>query len=164
MWRGFVNFLKSLKRNNNQAKDAKAHEERYRLIASVMSDYVFSAHFDEQGNFTEGWIEGAFENITGYSHQEYFARGGWRALLHPDDIQQDEWDMQQLNQNKRVVTEIRIIRKDGSVRWVRSYGHPLWDKNLKRLVGIYGAVQDITEQKFVEAAYLRSANEMTLLY
>jgi len=145
-------------------KRSRASEQRYRLIASVMSDYAFSVYFDEQGNIRDQWIEGAFENITGYSHQEFFERGDWRSIVHPDDIKQDEWDMGQLRQNKRVVTEIRIVRKDGAIRWVRSYGHPLWDKKLNRLAGIYGAVQDITEQKFVEDAYWQSANEMTLLY
>lgn len=145
-------------------KRARASEERYRLISEVTSDYVFTTHFDPQGNFQEGWFDGAFENITGYTPKEFFAKGGWSAIVYPEDIKKDEWDMGQLRLNKRVVSDIRIVRKDGSIRWVRSYGHPLWDKKLNRLTGIYGAVQDITEQKFAEMAYLQSANEMTLLY
>ncbi|MFN3490902.1 MAG: GAF domain-containing protein, partial [Anaerolineales bacterium] len=138
--------------------------KRYRLIANVISDYAYTVNFDEQGNLQNGLIDGAFENITGYKPDEFFAKGGWRAIVHPEDVQKDEWNMEQLRLNKRVVSDIRIIRKDEAIRWVRSYGHPLWDKKLNRLVGIYGAVQDITEQKFAEAAYLQSANEMTLLY
>jgi PAS domain S-box-containing protein len=164
MWQRILNFLKKIFVVGNQTKNKDSQEERYRLIASVTSDYAFSAHFDEQGNFIEGWIEGAFENITGYNPAEFFARGGWRSIVHPEDLQKDEWDMQQLLQNKRVVSEIRIIRKDGSVRWVRSYGHPLQDKKTNRFTGIYGAVQDITEQKIAEAAYQQRADEMSLLY
>lgn len=139
-------------------------EERYRLIAALMSDYVFSIHFDEQGNLYERWIEGAFEYITGYTPDEFFAKGGWAAIVHPDDIEKEYWDMAQLRQNKKVVSELRIVRKDGKIKWVRSYGYPVWDARTNRLTGIYGAVQDITEQKQVEQAYLQSVNEMTLLY
>lgn len=145
-------------------KRARASEERYRLISEVTSDYVFTTRFDEHGNFTEGSFDGAFENITGYTPKDFFAKGGWKAIVYSEDIKKDEWDMQQLQLNKRVVSDIRIVRKDGSIRWVRSYGHPLWDKNLNRLAGIYGAVQDITEQKFAETAYLQSANELAFLY
>lgn len=145
-------------------KRAQVSEERYRLISDVISDYVFTIHFDKQGNFQEGWFDGAFENITGYSSQEIFGRAGWKAIVYSEDIQKYEWDMQQLQLNKRVVSDIRIVRKDGGVRWVRSYSHPIWDKKVNRLAGVYGAVQDITEQKFAEAAYQQSAEEMSLLY
>jgi signal transduction histidine kinase len=37
------------------------------------------------------------------------------------------------------------------MRWVRVWGHPVWDPARNQLVGIYGAVQDITERKKVEA-------------
>jgi PAS domain S-box-containing protein len=41
---------------------------------------------------------------------------------------------------------------------VRSYAHPVWDEAEDRLVGIYGAVQDITERKQIEEA-LRASEE-----
>jgi signal transduction histidine kinase len=34
---------------------------------------------------------------------------------------------------------------------VRVYAHPVWDEQQQQLVGIYGAVQDITDRKEVEA-------------
>jgi transcriptional regulator with GAF, ATPase, and Fis domain len=63
-----------------------------------------------------------------------------------------------------VVTEVRIIRKDQSVLWVRSYGHPLWDEKHNRLTGIYGAVQNITDRKQIEMNLRQRADEMALLY
>lgn len=128
-----------------------ASEERYRMIASVMSDYAFSVRYGTNGEIIDQWISGAFESITGYTLEEYFARGGWSSILHPDDKDQDESDMSQLRANKKVITEVRVIRKDGAVRWVRSYGHPIWDEKNNYFVGIYGAVQDITDHKNAEA-------------
>lgn len=149
---------------SDSAARSKGNEEKYRLIASVMSDYVFFVQYGPDGSITDQWISGAFESITGYAPQEYISIGGWRSILHPEDREQDEYDMANLYTNQKVATEVRIVRKDGEVRWVRSYGHPKWDEGLNRLVGIYGAVQDITERKQVESELRRRAEEVSLLY
>ncbi len=128
-----------------------ASEDRYRLISEVMSDYTFSTKLDGEGKLFLNWVAGAFEKITGYTYEEYMARGGWLAALHPDDLEQDARDMDALRANRPVVTEVRTIMKSGALRWVRVYGHPVWDPARNMLVGIYGAVQDITERKQAEA-------------
>ncbi|HQU37159.1 MAG TPA: ATP-binding protein [Anaerolineales bacterium] len=45
---------------------------------------------------------------------------------------------------------MRTVHKDGSIRWVRNYAHPVLDSQQNTLIGIYGAVQDVTEQKQVQ--------------
>jgi PAS domain S-box-containing protein len=129
---------------------ARASEERYRLISQVSSDYTFSSVLDAEGKMHLNWVAGAFEEITGYTFDEYVAKGGWRAHLYSDDLEQDSRDMQAIHQNQRVVSEIRTFTKEREIRWVRVYGHPVWDDKLNRLAGIVGAVQDITEHKKVE--------------
>jgi PAS domain S-box-containing protein len=126
-------------------------EERYRLISQIISDYTFSTRLNPDGTLFHHWVAGAFERITGYSYDEYMARGGWLAALHPDDREQDARDMEALRRNQQVVTEVRTFMKSGEMRWVRVWGHPVWDPVRNQLVGIYGAVQDITERKKVEA-------------
>lgn len=132
------------------AKRALASEERYRLIASVMSDYAFSVQYTPTGAIKEQWLGGAFEVITGYTPEEYFARGGWKSIVHPEDQGIDDQDMMRLRANQKVATQLRIIRKDGTVCWVRSYGHPKWDEENDRLIGLYGAVQDVSGQREIE--------------
>jgi len=126
-------------------------EERYRLISQIISDYTFSTRINPDGSLFHHWVAGAFERITGYGYEEYMARGGWLAALHPDDREQDARDMEALRANRQVVTEVRTFMKSGEMRWVRVWGHPVWDPVKNQLVGIYGAVQDITERKKVEA-------------
>lgn len=140
----------SLRSHAEAISRAYSSEERYRLITSVVSDYVFSTRFGVDGQIVEQRLDGAFETITGYTPEEHFARGGWTALLHPDDRLQDEADMAQLYANRDVISDVRIIRKDGSIRWVRAYAHPKWDEENDQLAGIYGAVQDMTGRKQVE--------------
>jgi len=131
-------------------------EERFRLISSVTSDYTFSSRVNAQGGLEHTLLTGAFEAISGYTPEEFMARGGWRTTVHPDDVEQDQHDMDVLLKNQRVVSELRVIKKDGEVRWVRVYAHPVWDPELGHLVRINGAVQDITEQKLAEMALMES--------
>jgi len=154
----------ALRSLSDSALRSKSNEERYRLIASVMSDYAFSVQYGSDGEIADQWLSGAFETITGYTPDEYIARGGWTSILYPEDREQDERDMTRLRANQPVVTEVRIVRKDGQIRWVRSYGHPKWNVEKNRLAGIYGAVQDITGRKRVDAELQRRAEEVSLLY
>jgi len=148
---------------SDSAKRAHLSEERYRLIASIMSDYAFSIRYGTDGEIIDQWLSGAFETITGYSPEEYFSRGGWTSIIHPNDQDQDSKDMAQLGANQKVITEVRLVRKDGLIRWVRSYGHPIWDAERGQLAGIYGAVQDITDRKQIELNLRQRADEMALL-
>jgi len=145
-----------------EARDAerRSSEERYRLISEVISDYTFSSRVDASGNLELDWVAGAFEAITGYGLEEYVARGGWRAELHPDDVAQDERDMAQLRRDEPIISELRTLTRGGVVRWVRVYGHPVWDADKDQLAGIYGAVQDIDERKRVEVERERLIREL----
>ena len=125
-------------------------EERYRLVSSVISDYTFSNVQNEKGDIVLNWVAGAFEQISGYTVEEFNARGGWVSTIHPDDLDQDAHDMELLRHNQQVISELRTIHKDGTIRWVKSYAHPVWDEEKNQLVGIYGAVQDITDRKRIE--------------
>lgn len=151
-----LNEVSVLIRDMTEAKrietDLKMNEERYRLISNVALDYVYSTSLNSSGKLVLNWAAGAFEKITGYTYEEYVANGGWRATLHPDDISKDDQDMAQLCKNQEVISDIRTITKDGRTVWVRSFAHPVWDPEQKKLVGIYGAVQDITENKKAEEA------------
>ena len=128
----------------------RAREELYRLISTITADYVFSTQLEADGQLRPNWVGGAFESITGYTFEEFVARGGWLATLHPDDLEVDARDIVALHANKNTISEVRTFHKSGNARWVRVYAHPLWDDEHNRLSGIYGAVQDVTERKKAE--------------
>jgi len=148
-----------------QANQAlRESETRYQLISTVASDYMFSTRLDADGRLTLNWVAGAFEAITGYTFEEYIAHGGWRAALHPDDLALDDRDMEKLRANQPVISEIRTLTKTGKTVWVRVYAHPVWDAERKELVGIHGAVQDITERKRAEQALRENEQRLASIY
>lgn len=131
---------------------ARLSEEKYKLISDVGFNYTFESEVDENGKVNLIWVGGAFEKMTGYTPEEYMARGGWYAHIHPDDLNQDAEDMGKLRNNQSVVnSEIRTIAKNGKIRWERIFAHPVWNDGENRLIGIVGAVQDVTDQKEAEA-------------
>ncbi|MCE5208214.1 MAG: transporter substrate-binding domain-containing protein [Chloroflexi bacterium] len=135
------------------------NEELYKSISALTSDYMFSSNVNENGLLSFNWVAGAFEAITGYTLEEYESHGGWRAILHPDDLAVDDQDMDRLYKNQPVKTEIRTIAKNGKTKWLQVYAHPVWDMEQNKLTGIYGAVQEITQRKMAENK-LREANSL----
>lgn len=127
-----------------------ASEERYRAISEMISDYAYAFRVNEDQTLTREWVIGSFEAITGYTSQELDALGGWRALIYPEDMPIALARSRRLLANQHDVSEFRIRRKDGGIRWLRDHGHPLWDAAQGRVTRIYGAAQDITDRKVAE--------------
>ncbi|MBX3037611.1 MAG: PAS domain S-box protein [Anaerolineales bacterium] len=137
---------------NEALERVRKSDEKQKLISKVSTDYTFESEVDKEGNAKLLWVAGAFEKMTGYSQEEYVATGGWSGHMHPDDLEKDAEDMHTLLRNEDVVnSEIRTFAKDGSIRWERVFAHPVWNEKENRLVGIVGAVQDVTQQKIAEA-------------
>ncbi|PKN91272.1 MAG: hypothetical protein CVU44_20375 [Chloroflexi bacterium HGW-Chloroflexi-6] len=147
-------MLQTVTREITAQKAAEAalrqSEERYRLITSVASDYTYSTKLDAAGNLYLDWVAGAFESITGYTYDEYQANGGWFTHLHPDDVAKDLLALEKLKSNQPVAQDIRVLTKTKEIMWVRVYALPIWGEKENRVVGIIGAVQNITERKQTE--------------
>ena len=127
-------------------KALRESDARFRLISTATSDYTFSTQINAENKLEHTFLTGAFEAISGYTPEEFLEIGGWRAAVHPDDVAEDDRAMALLQKNKVAASELRIIRKDGTIRWVHVDAHPVWDSEQNRLVAINGGVKDITQQ------------------
>lgn len=144
--------------------ERKKIEEKYRLISDLVSDYVFSTIIHEDGKLEIDWVAGDFEEITGYTLEDYKAAGGWFAHLHPDSILQDQEDMKKILNNEKVITEVKTIKKDKSIIWVRVFAQPYWDNEQNRVTKIYGAVQNINDRKLSRLALEESENKFSVAF
>jgi two-component system, cell cycle sensor histidine kinase and response regulator CckA len=152
-YEGFVEDVTERK----QAEQAlKENSELFRLASSLTTDYIFVDKITEDGKTELTLLIGALEKITGYTEEEFRAIGHWRSTVHPEDLEKDSRDFQKLLNNEKVDSEIRTIHKNGHTTWMRVYANPIWDKKANKLVGISGAVQDITERKQAEEALRQS--------
>ncbi|MDX9712625.1 MAG: PAS domain S-box protein [Ignavibacteriaceae bacterium] len=159
---GFLGVMIDINKEKNFEQRIKLSEERYRIISSLTSDYLFSTLVDKDGNHRIEWAAGSFEKITGYTLEEYREAGGWRATLPPDELIKDDHDIERLKHRLKVDREVKTYHKDGSVVWVRTYAQPLWDEKTNTLKGVYGAVQDITRQKKSEESIRMMAHMLDI--
>ena len=127
-------------------------ETRHRIIAELISDYVYILCIGPDNRFSLEWMSGSFERFTGYSATEIEALGGPIAIALPEDASIFRTNFERLLRGETVVAEMRIISKSGEARWAYSYLRPDWDDEHKRIVRVFGAGQDITERKQAEEA------------
>jgi len=105
---------------------------------------------------------GAFEKMTGYSIDQGKDTASWAEVVHPEDrnlvLREGKRLLKEEGYSKEL--EYRIIRKDGTIRWLHSY-----DRNFLSDDGsmqmMQGLVVDITDRKNQEIA-LQEANRKIL--
>lgn len=91
-----------------------------------------------------------FKELTGYS---------FRGIVHPDDIENVEESIwKQINDSSFALdyVEYRIIRKDGSVRWVEDYGHFAHTEQYGDVFYVF--IEDATERKTERMKQLEEMN------
>ena len=136
--------------------DLQRADELFRAVSELASDYVYSMTVNEDASLEWEWVSGAFERVTGFTPEEFTERGGWTALLHPEDLESAIESFTKVLAGERTVNDWRLVTKSGDERCARVYVDPVWDEAAGRVVRILGAVQDITESKRDEEALLQT--------
>jgi len=128
----------------------KVSEERYRQVSELVSDFAYAFRVEPDGSLVKEWVTEALVRMSGWTVEELALRGGWQALIYPDDLYIAEKQYHALMGGKAEIVEYRILTKHGQIKWVMDYARPEMDKEKTRVVRIYGAVQDVTGRKKVE--------------
>ncbi|HEY1719862.1 MAG TPA: PAS domain-containing protein [Magnetospirillaceae bacterium] len=100
----------------------------------------------------------------GFSDDETVAMSTFLSMIHPDDRVRISADMSRAadpNGDGRFDVEHRILRRDGSVRWLLTRGHTDFDADQRPLRAV-GAVLDITSAKEAETRLQRSETHLLL--
>ena len=131
-------------------------EDRYRRITETITDYVVRVQVIGGAAVSTRHGPGCVA-VTGYTPED-FARdtGLWLRLVVPEDrglVLEQTADVE-ANRRMRPV-EHRIVRKDGSVRWVRSTPVPQYSP-AGTLLGYDGLIQDITERRALEEQLIQA--------
>ena len=132
-------------------------EERFRQFAEHSTNVLWI--FDVEQDAIE-YCSPAFEKVWGRPRDTMRAPGRWAELMHPDDLAGARDALARLLQDGTASThEYRILRPDGSVRWIRDTLFPIrgndGGERLLRRVG--GIAQDITRDAEV-VVYLVDAD------
>ena len=128
-------------------------KERFRQIAENIHEIFWVA---DLGHTRILYVSPGYDEVWGRTSQSLYEQPRtWIESIHPDDR---GGVIENVDQRRRGVfndLEFRIVRPDGSVRWIRNRAFPIKDPDgaLSRTAGL---AEDITERKQAEAALRES--------
>jgi PAS domain S-box-containing protein len=103
--------------------------------------------------YSERYLE-----IFGYAPHEKPTHTELIKFVHPEDLHIREKAFNEAYNTSRLLYEVRIILRDGSIRWLRANGTLFFDEN-NVAEKMFGTTTDITEEKHAKEK-IRKANEV----
>lgn len=119
------------------------------LFTELSSDYVYQIDLAKP-NMMPQIMAGSFERITGYTVDDIVRKGGWFAVVHPEDKLVLERQLPRLLEGESTVTEYRIISASGKAIWLKDQVRPVRDAKTGAVTMFLGAVHDVTERRLAE--------------
>jgi PAS domain S-box-containing protein len=135
----------------------RASEERYRTVSELGSDLSFGFRVRKDGSLAGEWVTDAFEGITGFEPREP-SRDEWLELIHPEDRDGVTAAFGSARRAGIGTFAFRIVRKDGTVRWLEARVRVIRDADGLRVLG---ATRDVSASR--EAAAQRQQLERQML-
>jgi diguanylate cyclase (GGDEF)-like protein/PAS domain S-box-containing protein len=124
--------------------DLHASELQFRQMAENIHDIFYLV--DARSNRIL-YVSPAYETISGHTCESLLASPeSWTASIHPDDRVTAEANIRKSAPSGHFDIEYRMVRPDGSIRWIESRGFPVNDAT-GEMVRVAGVAKDITVQK-----------------
>ncbi|MEW6245609.1 MAG: PAS domain S-box protein [Nitrospirota bacterium] len=142
--------------DRKRAEDAEREsEERFRQLAEQIREVFWLSDAEKNRIY---YVSPAYEQIWGRPCDALYASPrSWLDAIHPDDRPRVLEAALTKQVGGEYDEEYRIVRPDGSERWIRDRAFPVRDAT-GRVYRIAGLAEDITDRKRIEAA-LRDSNE-----
>lgn len=129
-------------------------ERRFRQLADNINEVFWIVDPNTREML---YVSPAYEQIWGRTPAALYARpGSFIDALHPEDKDEILESAERQKRGERADNDYRILRPDGSIRWIHDRAFPIKDKDgaVSRIVGI---AEDITERKHAAAQRERLA-------
>ncbi|WP_051470070.1 PAS domain S-box protein [Fischerella sp. PCC 9605] len=135
-------------------------EARFRLMAETIEDVFWVTDFRVPQIL---YVSPAYEQIWGRSRDElYRDYATWLETIHPEDRERVQAVASTCQHKDFVDNEYRIVRPDGSIRWIHDRGFAIRDQ-AGQIYQVVGVAQDITDYKRTEEALRESEERFRVL-
>lgn len=132
-------------------------EARYRAVSELTFDFAYAALVLPDGTLAFEWTTDAISRITGYTAEQLRTLDDVAALVHSEDRAALFAHLNRAISGRADSRDCRLTTRGGDERVLRLHIRPELDGATGRVVRVYGAVQDLTEQRRYERA-LQEAN------
>jgi PAS domain S-box-containing protein len=131
-----------------RAEDAlRESEQRFRQLAENIREVFWLASPDRSQRI---YISSAYEEIWGRTCESWYEKPlSCLEAVHPDDRDRVVASLETMKLEEHD-HEYRIVRSDGTIRWIRDRSFPVRDAQ-GRVYRIAGIAEDITSRKLAEA-------------
>jgi PAS domain S-box-containing protein len=120
-------------------------EERFRQMAETINEVFWITSPDHAEIF---YVSSAYEKIWGYSCESLYEQpSSWMNAIHREDRERLIAALEK--QLSDYDEEYRIVRNDGTIRWIRDRAFPVKNETGK-VSRIVGLAEDITQRKQTE--------------
>jgi PAS domain S-box-containing protein len=136
----------------------RTSEERFRQLAENITDVIWMNSLDGSRVL---YVNPMYEKVWGRTAEELYERpDAWLEAIYPEDRDVVRMAYASKESHKtRFDVEYRIVRPDGTVRWIRDRDFPI--RNDQGLVyRVAGIAEDITERKQAEDALRQSERQV----
>jgi PAS domain S-box-containing protein len=144
-------------------KALRESEERFRSLVAHIPGVVYRSRYE--ANWITEFISDAIEGISGYPAADFLHNQvrSIASLIDPQDLARvKQVVLECVAQRQPYVLEYRIVRADGSVRWLYDEGQGVFDAD-GTLVWLDGVIFDITESKQTQEELRRSEEQFRQL-
>ncbi|ERT09390.1 sensory box protein [Lyngbya aestuarii BL J] len=156
-WQAFVRDITERKRTQQALQTS---EERFRQMAENIEDVFWISQMQD---YKVLYVSPAYEKVWGRSCESLYKNPyQWMETIHPDDRELVQASFTEQVLTGRCDVEFRVIRPDGSIRWIRDRGFPIpeADGQIRRVAGI---AEDITDRKQALSALRQREEELRLI-
>ncbi|MBD2100038.1 PAS domain S-box protein [Leptolyngbya sp. FACHB-261] len=139
-------------------------EEHFRSLVHNIPGVIFRCAYDLA--WTMEYVSDGIEELTGYPAADFIGNRerSFASIDHPEDLAMIAQVVQQgLDERQPWMLEYRIIRANGSVRWVYEKGQGIFNQD-GSVCWIDGAVFDITERKQAEEEQRRQQELLQTIF
>ena len=96
------------------------------------------------------YVSPAFEQVWGRTCKSLYEKASiFLGAIHPDEQLREQANLERQERGEANCTEYRVIRPDGSIRWVWDRGYPIRNA-AGEVYLVTGIARDITERKQAE--------------